>query len=175
MTRITLQLRGSKSSELGPQAAEQLFSALPETKRSALPFSQPEALAFEIISINQTTHFQINIPEEHEHYIKSQVHAAYPETLINPAPPDTFNFPSFMQGSIAATTLKLAHGSFYPLRTHKDFSETDPLSTTLGILAKLPSTQAALIQILVSSATDSWKNKGHQVAALRPASKRTGR
>lgn len=165
MTRITLQLRNSKSSELGPQAAEQFFASLPETKKGFLFFGSPEAIAFEILSLDQTTYFMVNLPEEHEHYLKSQIHAAYPETLVHPAPPEAANFPQFMQGAVAATTLKLNHGSMYPLRTHKDFSETDPLSTTLGILAKLAPGHAALIQILVTPTGDSWKRKGYNIAA----------
>ncbi len=163
--RITLELRNPKSSELGPQAAEQLFAALPETTSGIFPWSSPEAIAFEILSINQTSYFQLNFPEPLDQYFRSQLHAAYPEVLISPATPETANFPAFFQGSVTATTLRLAHGSIYPLRTHKDFPETDPLSASLGILAKLPPNQAALIQILVRPESDSWKNHGYKVAA----------
>lgn len=165
LNRITLQLRNSKSSELDPNSAAQLFSALPETKKPWLPFSSPEAIAFEILCINQTIYFQINAPKEMEHYLRSQIHAAYPETLIQVAPHEVGNFPSFMKGVVKSTTLKLNHGSFYPLKTFKDFSETDPLSTILGLLSKLAPEQSALIQILVAPCNEKWKSKGYNLAA----------
>ena len=170
ISRTTLELRNSKSSELGPQAAEQIFSALPAIKKSGInPLAPPPPISFEILALNQTVFFSINLPSQYAHYIKSQLSAAYPEMTISELPPELQNLHPLLDSTLtlSSATLHLAHGSNYPIKTYHDFTDTDPLSTLLGILSKLPPDQAALIQILASTSSDSWKRQGHKLAEGR--------
>lgn len=168
--RVTLELRNAKSSELGPQAAEQILTALPTLKRPLI--GAPEAVAFEIVAINQTITFQVNLPESVAHYFHSQLTAAYPAIVINRLPDDLKDFQALTSSHLHLTSayLNFSNASYYPFKTYADFSDTDPLATILGLLSKLPPDQAAVIQILAANTPDSWKKTGFTTAAGRIAS-----
>lgn len=164
--RVTIQLKNAKTSETGPEAMEQLFSALPKTKGPLIPFlGSPEPISFEIISHQQSTSFQVNAPGELAHYVKSQLIAAYPEITMNDAARENHILLPLFEHPHATTTLSLSQGQFYPLKTYKDFPETDPLSAVLSTLSKLGPGQSAVIQVLVAPVKDGWKRRGYQIAA----------
>jgi hypothetical protein len=166
--RSTLLLKNAKNSLVGPEAFVQIFSALPPGKKSLLPLvDKPTVFSFEIASYQQQVSFLINLPAEYDHYVRSQVIAAYPEINII-TPSLAHQHLSFLhpQPSTAAI-IQLSHGSFYSLKTFKDFPDLDPLSSLLGVMSKLAPNQGAVVQILVASVSDSWKNAGHKLAAGR--------
>ena len=166
--RTTYTLKNSKSSEFGPQAAEQIFSSLPYTSApllSFLPGFHPEPIAFEIVVFNQLISFQINVPQDQEHYMRSQIVAAYPGVTIEEAPEDNRTFAPLYDGKLAVRNLVLSNGSFYSMKSYADFTETDPLSAVLGTLSKLPPGQSAVLQLLVATSGDGWKKKGYTLAA----------
>lgn len=166
--RLSYTLKTSKSSEYGPQAAEQIFSAVPYTPApflGLLPFFHPEPISFEIVVINQVTSFQVNIPSEHDHYLRSQIIAAYPGVTIEESSPENHRLSPLYQNPLLVRNFTLTNGNYYPLKTYADFSETDPLSAVLGTLSKLLPGQSALIQLLVASTGDGWKKSGFNLAA----------
>lgn len=147
---------------------EQVISALPDTRSLLSKISPwlfpPDPIALEIISLNQVTSFQINLPSQFAHYLKAQLVAAYPELIISQAQEAQHSLePLFSQG-MAVANLKLKAGSNYPIKTYKEFSDTDPLSAILGTLSKLSPKQACLIQILLAVESDSWKKAGFKLA-----------
>lgn len=166
--RRTYLLKNSKSSEIGAQAAEQIFSSLPyisEPLLSFLPGVHPDPISFEIVVFNQVINYQINVPEEHDHYLRGQLIAAYPGITIEEAPEINHTFePLYQYGKLLVRNLRLTNGSFYPLKTYADFAETDPLSAVLGTLSKMTPGQSAVIQLLLSTPSDRWKNKGFALA-----------
>lgn len=163
--RTTYILKNYKSSEYGPQAAEQVFASLPYTNNPFWPWQHPTPIAFEIVVFNQMITFQVNIPIEQDSYVKSQLVAAYPGLTIETANEDYDQLKPVYQGKMIIRNLSLSNGSYYPLRTYADFSETDPLSAVMGTLSKLVPGQSAVIQILLATTNDRWKNGGYSTAA----------
>lgn len=165
--RVTLSLKNSKASLQGPSYAAQVFASLPYMAPKWLglvPFVHPEALSFEIVVIDQVVNFQINCPENQAKYLESQLVAAYPSLILEPADRDHHSLRPLYQGKLMARNLVLTNGSNYPLMTYTDFSDTDPLSAVLGTLSKLTIGQTALIQLLVAPTGDGWKRPGLKAA-----------
>ena len=140
-SRTYFEIRNSKSSELGPQAAEQIFSSLPKTKKPL--FRSPSPITFEIFCANQVITFYFSCPTPQADYLKSQITAAYPESLITPLENNHYLSPLF-QGHLKSATLNLQNFSYLPLKTYPDFPDTDPFSSILGTLSKLQPGQSAL-------------------------------
>lgn len=167
MSWVTVQLKNAKSSETGPQAFEQVLLSLPKPHVPLLglvPFLKPDPIAFEIVCLNQVTSFQVSLWEDQLHYLKAQLVAAYPEITIVEAEKDRHTLKPFFDGYLEVANLKLAHGSYYPIRTYHDFSDTDPLSAVLGTLSKLQPGQSGMIQLLVAPTGDGWKAAGYKLA-----------
>ncbi len=162
--RVTLELRTARDAEHTPEVAAQFFATLPNPPvglfsawKKATPFT------FEIMNQGQVTYFFVTVPTSLVEYIKSQLTASYPEILIrqlahNPLEEFQLDRPKAMG------ELKLSAPSYFSLKTFKEYSETDPLSTILSTLTKTMEGDCVLIQFTVRKARESWKNSGRSAA-----------
>lgn len=160
----TFELLPDRSSEATPEAASQIFSSLASLKTSFLKrlFGQEEPLIFEILSFEQKTHFLVHLPDAQASYVESQIAASYPKSTIVP----TRNklTPLVENKKVAFGSLTLSAPFYFPLKTWRDYTESDPLGSILGALTKAEKEDVMLVQIVVLPAGSGWRNVGMRVA-----------
>lgn len=163
--RITLDLKNSKTSELGASSMEQFLASLPTSSSKLFGLKLPDPISLEIISIAGSITFQVNLPESDENYIISQLTATYPELKITHLEPSNDPLTKLTSSeNLTSGTINLGSASYFPLKTHKDFTEGDPLSALLGTMSKLTTGQNALVQILITRSAENWKSSGVKAA-----------
>lgn len=138
----------------------QFLSSLINLKRRiALIIRLGIPISLEIATFDQTTHFYIVIPEKYQTLIEAQLAAQYPKALIvriKDYSEEIFKSP----GKLYQGRIKVRHGSLFPIKTYKDFKDVDPLSSILGLLAKLDPNDKAVIQYLLVPVGTGWQDKG---------------
>ena len=151
-------LRPAKTEEIGASAQIGLLSSfLNIGKRSlwqTLALQKPKYLSLEIVSLNQKTHFYVHASPELRSYFISQVLSQYPKTLVEEQPSDPL-YDVVKDKQTGLAVLNLSQADYYPLKTHKEFSETSPLSAILGFLSKLKLGEAAMLQIVLKVPSSS--------------------
>jgi hypothetical protein len=161
-----LELRTGRDSEHTPESAVQLFASLPNLRKQWYwkAIRKNETLSFEIVVKNQTIFFQMYVPDRLVNYVKSILVASYPEILINKIEVDAIDsFTITEKNDLQSKHLEL--GSFnlkkpqyLPLKTYKDFHETDPMSAILSTLSKLQEHDEVIIQYVLSKSNEKWKS-----------------
>ncbi|MBI2268277.1 MAG: DUF87 domain-containing protein [Candidatus Blackburnbacteria bacterium] len=156
----TLELRPDRNFEGTTEASAQIFSSLASIKSSFLKklFGEEEPIVFEILSFDQKTHFFVHLPEDIASYVESQIVAQYPKvSILGTSDP----LVSRLAGKkVAYSGLGLSAAFYYPLKTWRDFSDSDPLSAILGAMAKAENDDILLVQIVVLPAGSGWRNAG---------------
>jgi len=150
----------------------QVFNALPTPPSGLLKHWQGvPTFYFEIVSVEQTTHFQVVTPRAYREYLISQLMAVYPEMVILEGSECMFPAPAPLTIT-QLTRLQLARPNYYPLLSLEAFAEDggDGLSGALSALSQLREGEAALLQLAVSKAHESWKDATlRQLAASHEA------
>lgn len=152
-----LQIRPAKDSLTG-QAAFVEFLASIKSSLKAKFFNRLlnsfETITLEIANLNQTTYFIIACPERLEHLVRSQIAAQYPTALITPMKDylgDWLN-----HGYSKLGRLILSAPSQLALNVTED-EKVDQMTAILGSLSRIPSGQAAVIQICLFAAPGNWQ------------------
>jgi len=152
-----LQIRPAKDSLTG-QAAFVEFLASIKSSLKAKFFNRLlnsfETVTLEIANLNQTTHFIIACPERLEHLVRSQIAAQYPTALITPMKDYLGDWLS--HGHPKMGHLVLAAPSQLALNVTED-EKVDQMTAILGSLSRIPSGQAAIIQICLFAAPGNWQ------------------
>lgn len=151
-----IEIRLPKTSEKTPEAAAQLFasfSSLP--KKPLFSLKPPVSLSFEIVCVDQLIHFLIVCPKEWQAYVEGQISAQYPESVMTVLPKD------YLAGYLSNFTpavgeMALSSKFYLPLRTFKDLSETDLLSSVLGAMSKSSAADFMVYQMLIAQA-GNWQ------------------
>jgi len=164
-TYVTLEVRTSRESVQTPESAAQFFAALPNPPQGLLrAWQAAPRFSVEFLNQGQTIYELVTVPEKLAEYFISQLTASYPEILVKQFehnPLDDFHHPFPKK----AGELVLAHPSYLPLKTFREFTETDSLATIFSSFAKLQPEETALIQLQLRKGRETWKNVGHQVVA----------
>ncbi len=158
----TVELRPDRTAEVTIEAASQVFSSLSSLRSSIFNriLGTEEPIVFEIISVNQKTHFYAHFPDTLSAYIESQIAAQYPKASIV-ASPDPL--PEKIQGKFTVVgELKLSGANYLPLKTWREFADSDPLSSVLGTMAKVNDEDTLLVQVIVLPAGSRWRSKGNR-------------
>ncbi|MCA9369376.1 hypothetical protein KC721_03690, partial [Candidatus Woesebacteria bacterium] len=166
---VLLELRTGRDSEHTPEAAVQLFSALPELHNEwwRRLVGQNEHLSIELIAENQQIYFQVYTPVRLKEYIKGTLAASYPGILIAEMPrdmildldnPQTYNQEQSSYISLGDVTLK--REEYLPLKTYQDFKDIDPIAPLLSTLSKLNNLDRVVIQFCLTLDSEAWKRKG---------------
>lgn len=162
------ELRVGKDNQSSPEAIVQLCAALPELRDSlwAKITNQTEHLSFEIWVEQQTIYFICYLPVRLTEYLKSLLTANYPEIVITPLAGDSiahFNQKSDLEvlprQYIACSRITLSHKAYLPLKTFREFPESDPLSPLFSTLAQLKNTDRVVLQYLVNPESQNWKER----------------
>ena len=156
----TVEIRPDRGSESTPESASQIFSSLSSLKSSFFNrlFGNEEPIVFEILSFEQKTHFYAHFPETLSAYIESQVAAHYPKASIvasvNPL------VKRLHEKQIAFGELKLSGPNYLPLKTWREFSDSDPLAAVLGTMAKVNQEDMLMVQVVVLPTGPGWRGSG---------------
>lgn len=156
-----LELRVGKDNQSSPEAVVQLCSALPALRDSLVAnlLGQKEHLSFEIWVEQQTIYFVCYMPVRLTEYLKSLLTSSYPEIVMTPLTGDIMeNFTAEHGSHIVTGRIGLANKEYFPLKTFRDFPESDPLSPLFSTLAQVSSGDTVVLQYLVNPESQSWKN-----------------
>ena len=156
---VVLQIKVPRGNEIKIDASEQLFATFASLRKSGGLFqafkTQPH-LSFEIVATHESIKFFASVHRFHQDLLEKQIHGAYPDAEIKEMPEYNI-FSETSQTAYAA--LKLKNADYFPLKTFRDLP-TDPLSSITSALAKMQPGEGAALQLIISPAGNSWKDRG---------------
>lgn len=163
---ILLELKPDRNSEVTPEAMSQVFSGLAIRRGNILSriLRREKPFILEIASFDQKTHFYAWFPENMASYFEGQVTAQYPKAGIVEGKDLLAEYLKGKQLSFGK--LKLSSQSYFPLKTWREFTDSDPLASILGIMGKVEKEDVLLLQIVIFPTGGGWRNKGARVAAF---------
>lgn len=179
MPHVLLELRTGRDSEHTPEAAVQLFSALPELHNEwwRRLIGQNEHLSVELIAENQQIYFQVYCPVRLKEYIKGTLAASYPGILMSEMSRDMLNdldnpqtYNQEQSSFISLGDITLSRDEYLPLKTYQDFKDIDPLAPLLSTLSKLDALDRVAIQFCLTLDSEGWKHKGQQLIETKKSS-----
>ncbi len=115
--------------------------------------------AFEIVAHNKVISFYMVTPREYVLYLEQQVHALYPEAVIEEVP--DYNVFS-AQGAISSAMMKTKLSNVLPLKTYQK-DDSDPLNSIINAMSKINDDEGMAIQYIVRSAPPSWHARARRV------------
>jgi len=124
-------------------------------------FGRNDHFSFEIVANNKKIAFYAVAPKEYSRYLEQQIHAHYPEAVIEEI--DDYNMFN-PQSEISAAFLRTKRSLIFPLKTYNKM-ETDPMNTLLNVMSKLDEDEGLAIQYAVRSAKASWHSKAGQIVS----------
>jgi len=152
-----LQIRPAKDSLIGQAAFVEFLASIKTSLKAGFMdrlLNSFETITLEIANLNQTTYFIIACPERLEHLVRSQIAAQYPTALITPMKDYLDGWLGHGQPQMGQ--LVLAAPSQLPLNVTED-EKVDQMTSILGSLSRIPSGQAAVIQICLFAAPGNWQ------------------
>jgi hypothetical protein len=158
----TLLIKLPRNTEVTPEAAKTFLSAL--TQINSISFwdklmgGSAQPLSLELALVNQQILFLVTCATELVSFVSNQIQSTYPLAIIEKTPDPATITP------LTVTSLKLKHGSYYPLATFDKFTDVDPLASILSVLSKGDADQIALVQIALESTSSSWQGQGASFA-----------
>lgn len=160
---MLLEIRVPKSGEEVAAHFEELVTNLsrlgPQSIGEKLLLKRP-TFTFEMVTLAGRVHFVISTPAYLKPYIESQLTAHYPKIVINTVREYIGLFAGNYQ---SISRLSLNFPSYFPLRTYKALTDVDTLSGILGILAKVPQEEMAMVQIVLRTGGNGWKTPGYSL------------
>ena len=154
---VFLEIKVSQNSEVGPEGMLPVYGALV----SALSTSwlnrflgKTQTVSLEIWSISGEIHFGVSCPIELQPLLESEISGSYPLVRIEPITPknETINF---------ITVLQLTAPSYLPLKSYKDFRDTDPLVSIWSALSRVEG--FVHVQFILWDGGNTWIQQGRKV------------
>ena len=108
--------------------------------------------SFEIVANKKIISFYAVAPEDKALYLEQQIHANFPEAMIEQVQDYNIFTPNC---GIAVTYLKTLRSFIFPIKTYKKM-EVDPMSSLINSLSKLEAGEGVAIQYIVRSAKPDW-------------------
>lgn len=163
---VYLHVRNPKDDELGVSPANQIFSALLPSHVGFMKriFNKPKAFSFEIFLLNKTIHYYITAPRENQTLVASLLASSYPRSVAVGTTDPMDIVTKYKQVEVGELVLSSYY--YLPIKTHKEFSEVDPLSAVIGFLAKQEGDIAVGVQYIVTPSTFHWANSA--IASTEP-------
>ncbi len=151
-----------------PQTNEQTFESMSALLSNFTQFSnlsffeklvgkKKTIVSLEIVLKNGQIHFYIAALSDNSEFLRSQILAQYSTSALK----ETKDYLTELDPSlpIVFTQLGLARSYDYPIKTAKDFKDTDPLTSVLAPLSRSNNIKDFfLFQILLSGAPKNWQN-----------------
>lgn len=153
---------------------ETLFSAIGGLKAQrgfiSWLLGREDQFSFEIVAFKKKIHFYAVAPEDNARYIEQQIHAHYPEAVVEKV--DDYNL--FTANSrVFASTIKPKRNFIFPLKTYNKM-EADPMNSLVNAMSKLGDGEAMAIQVVVRSARGAWHSQVSKVVRDIKGGKRAG-
>ncbi|MFA5000304.1 MAG: type IV secretory system conjugative DNA transfer family protein [Patescibacteria group bacterium] len=120
-----------------------------------------DQFSFEIVASRGQIAFYVAAPESEARYLEQQIHAHYPEAVIEEV--EDYNAFS-LKGKIAAAYLKTTKSFIFPLKTYQKM-EVDPMNSLINVLSKLGKDESLAIQYTVRSARGAWHGRVRRVVS----------
>ncbi len=118
-------------------------------------FGRDDHFSFEIVALSNKISFYVVTPEKDARYIEQQIHANYPEAVIE----EVEDYNIFKPDSqVMAAYLKTQRDYIFPIKTYREM-ETDPMNSLINVLSKLDKDESLVIQYVVRSAIGSWHKR----------------
>lgn len=122
-------------------------------------FGRDDHFSFEIVALSNKISFYVVAPEKDSRYIEQQIHANYPEAVIE----EVEDYNIFKPDSqVMAAYLKTQRDFVFPIKTYREM-ETDPMNSLINVLSKLDKDESLVIQYVVRSAIGSWHKRTRKV------------
>ena len=115
--------------------------------------------AFEIVAHAKVIAFYMVTPSEYQQYMEQQLHALYPEAVIEQVP--DYNIFS-AQGTVSSAMLKTKLSDVLPLKTYQK-DDADPLNSIINAMSKISDDEGMAVQYIVRSARSGWHKRARQV------------
>jgi hypothetical protein len=122
-------------------------------------FGRDDHFSFEIVALSNKIAFYVVAPDKDARYIEQQIHANYPEAVIE----EVEDYNIFKPDSqVMAAYLKTKRDFIFPIKTYRGM-ETDPMNSLVNVLSKLDKDESLVIQYVVRSAIGSWHGRIRKV------------
>jgi len=137
-----LEIRLPQGNEFTPEAMSSLLSNFTQLPRPSffgrLFGASPLVISLEIALFDNQIHFCLASPASHLEFFRSQILAQYPTALIKTIPDYLPAKAAQLRAGphFAHNRLSLGRPSAYPLKTVRDFRDTDPLTSILSPLSR---------------------------------------
>jgi len=118
-------------------------------------FGRDDHFSFEIVASDKKIYFYVITPKANARYIEQQIHANYPDALIEEV--EDYNIFS-RRGEVMSNWLKTKKSFVFPLKTYNKM-ETDPMNSIVNIMSKLEKDESMVVQVVVRSALSRWQRK----------------
>ena len=155
----SIEIRLPQNNEFTIESMSSLLSNFTQLGKSSfldkLLNRKSTILSLEIALVNQQIHFIVSAPVDSLEFIRSQILAQYTTAITKDFPNPFEN----LTQQFFYTQLSLAKSYSYPLKTARDFRDTDPLVSILAPLTRSHNPADIFVyQILLSKASNNWQN-----------------
>ncbi len=158
----TLLLKLPRGTEVTPEAAQTFLAALTQIGSASsiqkLMGAKSSPFALEIALFNQQIRFQITCDSEQVPFVEAQIQSNYPLAIMEKVKD------SLHEQKLDMVRVFLKQGNFYPIATFPQFTDIDPLSSILAVMAKGNPDEVTLIQCALESTTSTWQAQGKRFA-----------
>jgi hypothetical protein len=118
-------------------------------------FGRSDHYSFEIVAADKKIYFYVVSLTENTRYIEQQIHAHYPDALVE----EVSDYNIFQPSSkIFASTLRTKKSFIFPLRTYNKM-DVDPMNSIVNVMSKLEKNESMALQVIARSARSSWHRK----------------
>jgi len=162
--KIILEIKIPRENEYTPESAVALFSGFTKTlsSQSLLGFlrgKEPEPLILEIACLGQQIRFFACMTESILPFFESQILAAYPLAVM-------LKTPNYLQDwqkeSLYFGQMTQTSSFYYPIKTYKEFTDIDPLSSILAVMSKAAENDRMLVQFILHRPSGGWQKTAQQ-------------
>lgn len=116
--------------------------------------------SFEVVASRKKIYFYVVTPRGMQRYIEQQVHAHYPEAVIE----EVEDYNIFHRSShVVAGAIKTKREGFLPIKTYKKM-DADSMNSIINVLSKLEKNEGMAVQFIVRSARSEWHMGAVRVA-----------
>ncbi|MFZ2153037.1 MAG: type IV secretion system DNA-binding domain-containing protein [Microgenomates group bacterium] len=161
-----MEIRLPQDNETTLESMSSLLANFTQSSRQSfwhrLIGKKPTIASLEIALYDSQVHFLVATPTDTADFFRSQILAQYPYAVIKE--PADYLVPLLQggmpegQGGFVFSQLALARPYSYPLKTAKDFKDTDPLSSVLAPLSRSNNpADFFLYQIIIGNAPRNWQ------------------
>ncbi len=167
--KVILQIKTPRTSEETPDNMVQMLASFTGLlNRVFLFYKKGIPISLEIAYLQQQIHFFMVIPKDYQPFVESQILSQYPRALVAKVPdfiPTEFSSDSVSGAQIRFGRITYRAPYYLPLKTFRDVKEVDPLSSLLGMLAKLSKDDHVLIQYLLIPTSSKWQEDAQNAVA----------